>query len=251
MLPILLAAAVCPPQHLPQAKFTSGETLRYRLDALGADVGTFEVRAEPPPPDKEKTGAVAQLSSRAKTNAFVSTNVARYEAFATALVAKDFTPLHYREDTDENDTHRGTEVQFSSQERPLPVKATKNGEPEPIDVKVDPGVRDMISALYVLRLLPANQPVCLDVFAGRKVWRLSGQMTAREAIDTPLGRMNTLRFDGDAVRLDDERVRRSAHVWLSDDERRLPLVAVGEVRGKTIRAQLVQAPGLRRSASRK
>jgi hypothetical protein len=38
-------------------------------------------------------------------------------------------------------------------------------------------------------------------------------------------------------------VKRTAHVWVSDDGRRLPLVAIGEVKGKTIRAQLVEASG--------
>jgi hypothetical protein len=37
---------------------------------------------------------------------------------------------------------------------------------------------------------------------------------------------------------------------VSDDERRLPLVAIGEVKGKTLRAQLVSAPGTRRSAKK-
>ncbi|HET9753363.1 MAG TPA: DUF3108 domain-containing protein [Myxococcales bacterium] len=241
----LLLATLCPPQRLPAARFSAGEVLQYKLDALGADVGTFEVRAEPPP-EADKERAVARLSSRAKTSAFISTNVARYEAYATALVARDFTPLQYREDVDENDIHRGTEVQFPDQAGPLPVKATKNGEPEPVSARADPGVRDMISTLYVLRLLPLGQPVCMEVFAGRKVWKLSGQMAARETIDTPLGRFRTLRFDGDAVWLDDPRLKRTAHVWVSDDDRHLPLVAVGEVRGKVIRAQLVSAPGARR-----
>jgi hypothetical protein len=247
MLAILLAA-VCSPQQLPPAKFASGETLRYRLDALGADVGTFEVRAEAPP--LGDNGAIAQLSSRAKTNAFVATNVGRYEAFATALVGKEFTPIRYREDVDENEVHRAVEVQFASATEAVAVKATKNGDPEPIEVSVDAGVRDMISALYVLRVLPVGQPVCLEVFAGRKVWKLTGQMNARESIDTPLGPMKTLRFDGDAVRVDDERIKRSAHVWVTDDDRRLPVVAVGEVRGKVLRAQIISAPGLRRTAKK-
>jgi uncharacterized protein DUF3108 len=241
----LLLAVPCPPQNLPAATFSAGEVLLYKLDALGAEIGTFEVRAEPPP-ESEKARAVAQLSSRAKTSAFVSTNMGRYEAYATALVARDFTPLHYREDVDENDVHRGTEVQFPGEAGVLPVKATKNGEPEPVSAKADLGVRDMISALYVLRLLPLGRQVCMEVFAGRKVWKLSGQMAARESIDTPLGRFDTLRFDGDAVWLDDPRLKRAAHVWVSDDDRHLPLVALGDVRGKVIRAQLVSAPGGRR-----
>ena len=111
------------------------------------------------------------------------------------------------------------------------MKATKNGEPESISATADPGVRDMISALFVLRLLRLGQPVCMEVFAGRKVWKLPGQMAARESIDTPLGRFDTLRFDGDAVGLDDPTARRArAHVWVTDDERHLPLVASGDVK---------------------
>jgi len=246
----LLVAALCPPQPLPAAKAVPGEVLAYRLDALGADVGSFEIRSELPPP-AERSKAVIQLTSRAKTSAFVSTNMGRYETFATSLLGRDFTPLRYREDVDENDLHRGTELEFPAENGKMTVKATKNGEPEPFTLDADPKLRDMISTLYLLRLLPLKQPVCLEVFAGRKVWKLTGQMTEKETIDTPVGRFATLRFDGEGVRADDPRVRRSAHVWVSDDDRRLPLVAIGEVKGKTLRAQLVSAPGLKRAAKKK
>jgi hypothetical protein len=212
-------------------------------------VGTFEVRVESPPP-AEKSRAVAQLSSRAKTNSFMATNIGRYEAYATTLIAPDFRPLRYREDVDENDLHRGTELQFPPRDGTLLVQATRNGEPEPFSVQAGQDVRDMMSTLYLLRQLPLNQPICLEVFAGRKVWKLTGQMRAKETIDTPVGRFPSLRFEGEAVRLDDQKTRRTALVWVSDDERRLPLVAIGEVRGKTIRAQLVSMSGMRRAAKK-
>lgn len=243
----LLLASPCPPQRLPAAEFTGRETLQYRLDALGADVGTFEIRAEPPP-SAERPRAAALLSSRAKTNAFVSTNVARFETYSTSLVAADFSPLHYREDVDENELHHGTELSFPPLNGTLLVKATRNGEPVPLTLQADDGVRDMISTLFLLRRLGLHERVCLEVFAGRKVWKLTGQMAEKETIETPVGRVASLRFDGDAVRLDDPGVRRAAHVWISDDARRLPLVAIGEMKGKTIRAQLVSAPGVRRAA---
>lgn len=243
----LLFAAPCPPQRLPQANFAGREALHYKLDALGVDVGSFEVRAEPPPSAEQPRAAVL-LSSRAKTNAFASTNIARFETYSTALIAPDFSPLKYREDVDENELHHGTELTFPPQNGTLAVKATRNGEPVPLTVHADPGVRDMISTLFLLRRLRLHQPVCLEVFAGRKVWKLTGELAARETIDTPVGRLPSLRFDGDAVRLDDANVRRTAHVWISDDERRLPLVAIGEMKGKTIRAQLISAPGVRRAA---
>ena len=156
-------------------------------------MGTFEIRAEPPPVS-ERSRAALRLSSRAKTSAFVSTNLGRFETYATALIARDFTPLHYREDIDENDVHRGAELLFPPLDGTLAVKATKNGEPEPLAVQLTENVRDMISTLYLLRLVPMNQPVCLEVFAGRKVWKLTGVLAAKESIDTPLGRFMTRVF---------------------------------------------------------
>ncbi|HTO95845.1 MAG TPA: DUF3108 domain-containing protein [Myxococcales bacterium] len=242
----LLLASPCPPQRLPRPDFAP-ETLVYKLDVFGTDVGTFEVRSEPPP-DADRPQAAALLSSRAKTNAFASTNLARFETYFTTLVSRDSSPLHYREDIDENDVHHGTELSFPPKNGVLDVQVTRNGEAVPqAPLPADGGVREMISTFFLLRRLSLDQPVCLEVFAGRKVWKLTGRMAARETIDTPLGHLPSLRFDGDAVRLDDAKVSRQAHVWISDDERRLPLVAIGEMKGKTIRAQLIAAPGRRRA----
>ena len=98
--------------------------------------------------------------------------------------------------------------------------------------------------------MPMNQPVCLEVFAARKVWKVTGRMAAKETIDTPVGRLASLRFDGEAVRTDDPKIKRPAVLWVTDDARRLPLAGIAEVRGKTVRAQLISAPGMRRAARR-
>ena len=245
LLALLLAAPgpVCPPQRLEAARFAPGEVLSFRLDALGADVGTFEVRVQPPPPGEKR--AALELTSRAKTSAFVSTNVGRYDAFATALLAPDFSVLRYHEDVDEGTLHRAVHLDFPPLNGALSVQATKNGEPEPFALPAGSDVRDILSTLYFLRAQPMKPgtPVCVEVYAGRKIWKVQGQVGGRETIDTPLGRLASVRIDADAVRVDDPRVRRGAHVWVSDDARRLPLVAVGEVRGKVIRAQLIEVTG--------
>jgi hypothetical protein len=252
LIALLLAASssppgpVCPPQKLQAARFTPGEVLGFRIDVLGADMGTFEVSVRPPPAQEKR--AALELTFRARTSAFVSTNVGRYEAYATALLTPDFSPLHYREDIDEGDTHRAAELNFPPENGVLPVQATKNGMPEPFTLPAGSDVRDIISTLYLLRAQPMKQgtPVCLEIFAGRKIWKLQGQVGARETIETPLGKLPSVRLDMESVRVDDPSVKRSAHVWVSDDARRLPLVAVGEMRGKVLRAQLISMNGIRK-----
>jgi Protein of unknown function (DUF3108) len=243
----LLVAALCPPQQLVPAKVAPGEVLQYKLDVVGVDAGTFDLRTEAPPPAEQQRAGM-QLTSRAKTSAFVSTNMGRFDAYATALIARDFTPLRYREDIDESAVHRGLELSFPPEKGKLAVRATKNGEPEPFTVPASEAVRDILSTLYLVRRAPFSQPVCLEVFATRKIWKLTGRMVAKETIETPLGRFASLRFEGEAVRVDDPAVKRAAFLWVTDDDRRLLLAGIAEVRGKTIRAQLVSAAGMRRAA---
>src|ERR671936_622765 len=102
LLALLLAAPApaCPPAPARAARFAPGELLRFRLDVLGADVGTFEVGIEAPQgTDRERAALSAR--SRAKTSAFVTTNLGRYEAFLTTLLAPDLMPLRFREELDE------------------------------------------------------------------------------------------------------------------------------------------------------
>jgi hypothetical protein len=241
----LLLAAVPPPcaaVPAPAVQFAPGEQLKFRLDLLGADVGTFDLSLEHASAS-EKDGAALAVRSRARTSAFVATNMGRYEVFATSLLGKDLRPLSYREEVDEGPTHKTVEVRFPPAGGKLPISATKDGNPDPVELEAGPTARDMLSTLYLLRGQVPGRSVCVDVYAGRKVWRLQGSMAAGEDIETPLGKFKTLRFDGNATRLDDANVTRAAHVWVSDDARRLPLVAVGEVKLKTIRAQLVEATG--------
>ena len=246
LLALLIAAPApaCPPAALRAARFAPGEQLRFRLDALGADVGSFEVSVEVPQGADRARGALV-LRSRAKTSAFVTTNLGRYEAFVAALVGPDLAAVRYREEIDEGDLHRSQEVEFPARDGKLHVDATKDGRPEPLDLDAGPGAREMLSALYLLRALPlrTGQPVCAEVYAARKMWRLEGAVGPREQIEGPLGRFPAVRVDLTAARADDASVKRSAHVWLTDDERRLPLAMVGDVKGKTIRAQLIEATG--------
>jgi len=251
---VLLAAVPPPPcaaVPAPAVQFAPGEQLRFRLDVFGADVGTFDISLEHATASEKDSAALA-VRSRARTSAFVSTNVGRYEVFAVSLLGKDMRPVSYREEVDEGAVHKTTEVGFPPKGGKLAISATRDGNPDPLDLEAGPTARDMLSTLYLLRGQVPGRAVCADVYAGRKVWRLEGAMAPGEEVETPLGKFKTLRFDGTATRLDDANAKRTAHVWLSDDGRRLPLVAIGEVKGKTIRAQLVEATGsARASASRK
>lgn len=238
-----LAEPVCPRQSLARVSFPAGERLEFRLDAFGADVGTFDLTFE-----RGNNGAAWTMKSRARTSAFISTNVKQYEAYVAVSTTRDFLPLHYREDVDEGVAHKSAETDFPAKADTLAVRVTTAGKAEDLQLAAGPETRELLTSLFFLRAQPLRQgqPICAEVYAGRKMWKVTGSVAARETIDTPLGRFPTVRIDATAVRIDDANARRAAHLWLTDDDRRLPVVAIGEVRGRTLRAQLTDASSLPR-----
>jgi len=157
---------------------------------------------EPPPPGEKQHSAV-QLSSRAKTNAFVATNIGRYDAYATA-VARDFTALHYREDLDENDQHKGTELAFPPKDGTTGRPGDEERRARAVHRAGDDGVRDMISTLYVLRWLPMNSPSAWSV-RRPQVWKFTGQIQGQGGHRYSRGAVPCPAFEGEGVRLDDAR----------------------------------------------
>src|ERR1700749_4095844 len=149
---LLLAQTVCPPQSLAPVKFTPGEVLTFKIDAVGVDAGTFEVRTAAPP--STATGGGLELNPRARPSAFVAPNMGSYEGYAVSLVGKGFEPLHYREDVDEGQTHRAAELSFPPADGNLAVKVSTNGKSEPLMLPAGADVRDVLSTLFVFRAQP-------------------------------------------------------------------------------------------------
>jgi len=238
---------VCAGPGLQPARIGTGERLLFRLDVLGAEIGTFEMRVQPSRGADRARGAVV-VEARGKSSDLVSTNVRRIEGRSSALIAADGRAVRYREELDEGDVHRSQEVDFPARDGNLSVRAAKNGDPDEVALGAGPEARDLLSGLFVLRRQPltAGGELCAEIYAARRMWRVEGKVAAApENVETPLGRLEAVRIDAVATRLDDAGVVRKAHVWITTDERRLPIAILGEVRGRYIRAQLAEAKVVR------
>src|SRR5260370_1039817 len=154
--PLAARAEVCPPQKLGKVRFARGESLEYKLAALGGEGGRFDLHAGAPPA-AERSRAALVVRSRAKTSAFVSTNVKQYDAHAMVLLAADLSPLRYKEDVDEGELHRAQEVDFPPSGGTLSVRATTNRDPDPFTLPAGPGARESLSTPYLLGAPPLEQ----------------------------------------------------------------------------------------------
>src|SRR5207302_1068891 len=94
---------------------------------------------------RTRQAVTPRSAARARTSAFVATNLGRYEVFAVSILGKDLRPVKYREEVDEGPTHKTTEVRFPPSGGKLPISATKDGNPDPVDLEAGPTARDMLS----------------------------------------------------------------------------------------------------------
>jgi hypothetical protein len=100
---------------------------------------------------------------------------------------------------------------------------------------------DMLSSFFFFRSIPmqVGKSYFIEVFDCKKLWNTEVQVLGRETIETPLGTFNTvlikpiMKYNGIFARTGD------IFIWLTDDERRIPVQMKSKVRIGSITATLV------------
>jgi hypothetical protein len=229
--------ALCPsalPTLTSPLAFMPGEDLEFDLDAMGAQAGKMSMRTHRP----DKGALPVQID--VQSNAFFS-KVRRVKGFAVSyLHPRTLRPSRYVENATENEVERKVNVAFDAKDRSVKVDYTLGGRSGRHLYTYDKDGLDVAGAIYLMRQLPMKQglPLCFDVYGIRKLWRMTGVVEKREHVSLPIGEFEAWYLKGTAVRLDRPSVQREVHVWISDDARRLPLVAVGTVDVGAVRATL-------------
>jgi hypothetical protein len=215
--------------------FTIGETLEYELDAMGiAQAGRLTMQVLPIREGK------LPVEVRAQTNTLFS-KVRRMKGLATTyLDTQTLHPVRYVEDGTENDVRKYAAVSFSSKDHRVDVEYKIGNRGGQNQFRYAHDALDVAASVYLMRQLPLKQGsvLCFDVYGLRRLWRLSGKVEAREHVSLAIGEFEAWHLSGTAVRLDDYRHRREIHLWISDDQRRLPLAVVGAIDLGAVRARL-------------
>lgn len=108
-------------------------------------------------------------------------------------------------------------------------------------------IEDVHSAMGLVRGWTAktDTKATMFVLSGRRLWRNRIRITARENIETKLGKRKAFRIDGVAQRVNtklaDETKKkpRFYSVWVSDDAYRLPLLVLARTEYGDVRVELV------------
>lgn len=216
--------------------FRPGEELDFSLDAMGAQAGTLSLRVLP-----LRDGQLP-IRAEANSNTFFS-KIRRVHGVGTSyLDPQSLRPVRYVEDSLENDVHRTADVHFGGNPRQVGVAFSVNGALGHRTFHAVHDALDAAGAIFLMRQLPLHvgAPLCFEAYGIRRLWRVTGRVEAREHLSLPLGEFDAWHIAGEAVRVDDPRQHREVHVWISDDARRLPLVAVGSIDLGAVRATLTR-----------
>jgi hypothetical protein len=166
------------------------------------------------------------------------------------LNSQNLRPIRYVENAVENEVHRSAEVNFGSHDHLVRVDYKIGDRQGHQQFRYANDGLDVVGAIYLMRQLPFSlgRKVCFDAYGIRRLWRVFGRVEGREHLSLPIGEFEAWHLSGLAVRLDDHQQRREVHVWISDDQRRLPLAAVASIDLGSVRAKLVafSRPGERK-----
>jgi hypothetical protein len=214
--------------------FPVGEYLEYDLDAMGADAGKLTFKVLP------RRGESLPIEVTAHTNTFFS-KVRKVKATATSFLnPRTLRPHRYIEDAQENDISKHSDVRFSRDPRQVKLDWKIGQRSGKSQFAYAQEALDPVGAIFLLRQLTLKEgmAVCFDAYGIRRMWRVSGKVVGKQSVSLKIGDFEAWHIQGEAVRVDSPSQRREIHLWVSADERRLPLAAVGMIDIGAVRATL-------------
>lgn len=155
----------------------------------------------------------------------------------TFVDVRELYPRYFHLDQREGSRVSKRTVAFD-QRRGIAVYTQDQRTPEEVEVPL--GVQDSLSSFYVLRTLPlrVGQSIHLKTFSNGRTYDVEVQILRREKVDTYWGPVDAL-VVRPLMRFEDVlRQKGEVLIWLTDDERRLPVRMKTAIKVGSIEATL-------------
>lgn len=216
--------------------FRVPEILRYDLTWTGVKAGeaSLEVR------ENANEMTILSTAQSAKWVSLFYTVDDRVESRLTKAQPPNALgePLQYRIKLREGRYRRDKEVKFDL--KSSKAHYTDHLKDEKKDFDVPHTVLDPLSGFYTLRgaSLEVGKPVYVTIFDSKKVWNVEVQVLRKERVKVPAGEFNTIvvkplmQSEGIFYR------KGEVLIWLTDDERRVPVMLRSKVMIGSVNASL-------------
>ncbi|RNC68355.1 MAG: DUF3108 domain-containing protein [Desulfuromonadales bacterium] len=150
------------------------------------------------------------------------------------------TALHYRLRTREGNRHRDREIFFDRAKNLGLFRDNRTGEKEDIPIPAD--TMDVYGSFYYVRYLPlvVGKSHFVNILDSKRQRRIEVRVLRKERLKTVLGDVDTIVIQPLVASEGVFEGKGTVHIWLTDDERRIPVRARTKVPVGSVTATLVE-----------
>ncbi|HYM81472.1 MAG TPA: DUF3108 domain-containing protein [Candidatus Limnocylindria bacterium] len=217
--------------------FRAGESLKFSVQYGFIKAGTAYL--EVPEVRDWKGRTVFSLVARAESNAFFSRIYKVRNRIESFWDTAGHFSVRYAENRREGGYKTKSEIVFDYEKQEAHYQ---DGRAFPIP----PHVQDALSSFYYTRLqaLPLGGSVVFDYHASRKSQPLEVRVLGRERVETPAGAFDCIAIEPVLKAGGIFKKKGRLVIWLTDDDRRMPVLMKSKVMVGSISVTLVEArPG--------
>lgn len=218
--------------------FCVPERLVYDLKWMGIKAGTASLEIIN---EEDTTKIISQAHSAKFVSLFYKVED-RIESTLSRTSSQSpiGTPIKYRVKIREGKHRRDKEVIFNHGEGKALYFDYRNNEEEAF--KVPAPIFDPVSGFYYFRTLElvVGEPLYITIFDNKKIWDVEVQVLRKETVTLPAGTFDTivvkplLKSEGIFSR------KGEVHIWLTDDEKHIPVLVTLKVKIGHVTATLVE-----------
>jgi hypothetical protein len=187
---------------------------------------------------------VYHIRSLAESSPFFSLFYNVRDMGETFVDVRELYPWYFR--LDQREGARAVQRTVTFDQRRGVAIYTKNQE-TPQEVKVPWGVQDSLSSFYLLRTLPlrVGQSIHLKTFSNGKTYDLEVQILRREKVEAYWGPVDALVVQPLMRFQEILRQKGEVLIWVTDDDRRLPIRMKTAIKVGSIEATLIDVKSMR------
>ena len=208
----------------PKPGFQAGETILYviKYGIISAGYATLEVRDIEPVGDRQGY----HILSRARTNKPMDVIFKVRDKNESWLDVKSLCSLRFHQLIREGLYRREARTNYDHAQGRFTYWRKRKGKEFQEEGGIPAFVQDVLSSLYYVRTLPleVGKSYELDANSGAKTWPLKVNVKKIEKIRVPAGRFECLHVEpilaGEGIFQHSGRLE----VWLTNDERRIPVL---------------------------
>lgn len=213
------------------------EKLVYELSWTGITVGTAsqEITEE---------GPTRKIVSTARSNDWLSTFFPVEDRIESSY-DRNRAPFpglarHYRLKTREGSRLRDREI-FFEQERGI-ARYRDNLKGDKVDIPIPTDTIDVYGSFYYIRYLPleVGKSPTVNILDSKRQRRIAVRVLRKERIKTVFGEVDTIVIQPMVASEGVFEGKGTVHIWLTDDERRIPVRARTKVTVGSVTATLVE-----------